>query len=74
MDGDPAVRGDSHPKNGKGIGEVVFFLPFLLIGGYMLIGRYIVDAKRRAQTFYGVTNQRILIVVAAARAARLRFG
>ena len=52
-------------KNGKGIGEVVFFLPFLLIGGYMLIGRYIVDAKHRARTFYGVTNQRILIVVAA---------
>lgn len=50
--------------SGKQAGSVIFFLPFLLIGGYMLVGRFIVDAKQRSRTFYGVTNLRILIVVA----------
>lgn len=41
-----------------------FFLPFIVIGAYMLVGRFIVDAKQRGRTFYGITDQRILIVVA----------
>ena len=42
----------------------IFLLPFILIGAYMLVGRFIVDARQRAHTFYGVTNQRILIISA----------
>ena len=37
-------------------------IPFVLIGAYLVIGRFIWDAWRRAQTFYGVTNQRVIIV------------
>jgi len=42
----------------------IIVLPFIIIGAYMLVGRFIVDAKQRAHTFYGVTNQRILIISA----------
>lgn len=34
----------------------------LLIGLYMLIGRFFHDAWRRARTFYGLTDRRVLIV------------
>jgi len=37
-------------------------IPFVLIGAYLVIGRFSWDAWRRAQTFYGVTNRRILIL------------
>lgn len=50
-------------RTGKGTISLLFVVPFLLIGAYMLIGRYILDARQRARTFYGVTNQRILILV-----------
>jgi hypothetical protein len=34
----------------------------VLIGFYILFGRFFVDAKSRERTVYGVTNERILIV------------
>jgi hypothetical protein len=32
------------------------------MGLHIIFGRFLVDAKQRANTFYGVTNQRIIIV------------
>jgi hypothetical protein len=37
-------------------------VPLLLIGAYMMVGRFFVDAWQRARTWYGLTNQRVLIL------------
>jgi hypothetical protein len=46
-------------------GAPVFFklwgIPFVLVGLYITIGRFFVDAKKRGNTIYGITNERILI-------------
>jgi hypothetical protein len=37
-------------------------IPFVLVGLYIVFGRFIVDAQTRERTFYGVTSERIIIV------------
>lgn len=47
-------------------GGPVFFtlwgLPFLVVGAYFTIGRFFVDAYIRANTYYGLTNERAILI------------
>ncbi len=37
-------------------------VPFVLVGIYFVVGRFITDAVQRSRTFYAVTTDRILII------------
>lgn len=39
----------------------LFGLPFVAVGLYVIFGRFFVDARARANTFYGVTSERVII-------------
>ncbi|PID65943.1 MAG: hypothetical protein CR975_05300 [Gammaproteobacteria bacterium] len=36
-------------------------IPFVLVGFYLIFGRFLLDAKRREKTFYGLTETRVII-------------
>ena len=37
-------------------------IPFVLVGIYIVLGRFFVDERQRRRTIYGVTKQRVVIV------------
>jgi len=37
-------------------------IPFVLVGCYIVFGRFLVDARAREKTIYAVTNERVFIV------------
>ena len=37
-------------------------VPFVLFGVHLVVGRFILDSWQRANTLYGVTNRRVIIV------------
>jgi hypothetical protein len=40
----------------------LFGIPFLLVGFYLLIGRFWLDVRQRERTFYAVTSDRVVIL------------
>ena len=40
----------------------LFGLPFVGVGLYLIFGRFIFDAIQRSKTYYGVTNERVIII------------
>lgn len=46
---------------------VLWGIPFVLVGIYLIFGRFFVDAKERQRTHYAVTNERVLIISGLAR-------
>ena len=47
-------------------GAPIFFrlwgVPFLVMGAYLVFGRFFVDAWMRSKTYYAVTNERVIIL------------
>lgn len=39
----------------------LFALPFILVGLILVFGRFLFDSKRRKNTFYGLTNKRLIL-------------
>jgi hypothetical protein len=37
-------------------------IPFVLIGAYMVVGRFFADSWQRSRTWYGLTDQRVVIL------------
>jgi hypothetical protein len=37
-------------------------VPFVLVGLYMVFGRFIADSSERRRTVYGLTNERVIII------------
>jgi hypothetical protein len=52
----------SAAASGAPLPFVLFGVPFVLVGVYVVMGRFFVDARQRAATSYAVTSQRVLIV------------
>jgi hypothetical protein len=41
---------------------VLWGIPFLIVGNYLVWGRFLVDAWLKRRTYYAVTNRRILVL------------
>ena len=51
----------SAASTGAPLPFVLFGVPFVLVGVYIVVGRFFVEARQRQNTFYAVTPQRVII-------------
>jgi hypothetical protein len=54
--------GTSSTRGGEPIFMQLWGVPFIVIGQYMIWGRFLVDAWKKRQTFYAVTNRRVIVI------------
>ena len=48
-------------SSGAPLPFVLFGVPFVLVGLYLVVGRFFLEAKQRSGTLYAVTSQRVII-------------
>ena len=48
-------------------------VPFVLVGLYMIVGRFFYEAMLRSRTYYGLTNERVIIISGLRLIAPIRF-
>jgi hypothetical protein len=53
---------DHGSRNGAWIFGMIWGIPFVLIGQYLIWGRFIYDAWLKRRTYYAVTNRRVIVV------------
>jgi hypothetical protein len=56
------ITPDANNGTGADIVFPLFGIPFVLIGLYMIFGRFIHESKKRTKTFYGLTDRRAIII------------
>jgi hypothetical protein len=56
------VLGYWGPQSAPSTFETIWGIPFVLLGQYMIWGRFLTDAWCKRRTYYAVTNRRVLIV------------
>jgi hypothetical protein len=54
--------GNGSRGGGPSLFMVIWGVPFVLIGQYMIWGRFLYDAWLKRRTYYAITNKRLLIV------------
>ncbi len=58
---------DSPPQNKGSAWFALFGIPFVLIGLYLVFGRFFYRYWKRSRTYFAVTNKRVLVVSEAPR-------
>lgn len=54
--------GGTSQGGGSDLFMALWGIPFLILGNYMVWGRFLVDAWLKRRTYYAVTNRRVLIL------------
>ena len=57
----PTMGGVSMLKDGDFSGAL-FIVPFLLIGSYLLVGRFFYKSWAKRKTYYAVTDRRVIVI------------
>jgi len=57
-----SVWRDKSHQDGTHVFMVLWGIPFLVMGNYIVWGRFLRDAWLKRRTYYGVTNRRLLIL------------
>jgi len=51
-----------HPKHSPPVFFVLWGIPFVLVGQYLIWGRFLYDAWIKRRTYYAVTDRRVLVL------------
>jgi hypothetical protein len=52
----------SSPSGGSNTFMTLWGIPFLVMGNYLVWGRFLADARLKRRTYYAVTNRRLLVL------------
>jgi len=47
---------------GGSVFMILLGIPFVIMGQYLIWGRFLYDARKKRSTYYAVTNQRVIVV------------